>query len=143
MHLTGWNPNITLDLSLLDNRIIIDYVTNRTYILTASKRQQIQVNYLLQSKMRFLYDMMVNYFKIEILSFQSCTNLLRLSSLKGWVRSSAFSADGFLIPTPQLRYRYDRYSNHKLYFNNSRYECKTSLSKRIWNFKKEESAIKI
>ena len=50
--------------------------------------------------------MTVNYLKMEILSFQSCTNPLRLSSLKGWVRGLAFSADGFLIPTPQICYIY-------------------------------------
>ena len=49
--------------------------------------------------------MTVNYLKMEILSFQSRINPLRLSSLKGWVRGSAFSADGFLIPTPQIHYR--------------------------------------
>ena len=54
--------------------------------------------------MRFLYGQTVNYFKMEILGSQSCANFLRLSSLKGWVRDSAFSASGFLIPTPQIRY---------------------------------------
>ena len=49
--------------------------------------------------------MTVNYLKMEILSFQSCTNPLRLSSLKGWVRGLTFSTDGFLILTPQIRYR--------------------------------------
>ena len=62
---------------------------------------------LLQSKTRFLYDMTVNYLKMQILSIQSRTNPLCLSSLKGWVRGSAFSADGFLIPTPQIRYMYN------------------------------------
>ena len=63
--------------------------------IEASKRWQIQVNYLLQSKTRFLYDMTVNYLKMEILSFQSLTHPFCLSSLKCWVRGSAFSADGF------------------------------------------------
>ena len=80
------HKTITLDLSLLDNQIIIDYVVNQTYILTASNLWQIQVNYLLPSKTRFLYDMTVHYLKMEILSFQSHTNPLRLSSLKVWVR---------------------------------------------------------
>ena len=47
---------------------------------------------------------MVNYLKTEILRFQSCANLLRLYSLKNWVRGSAFSPSGYLVPTPQLRY---------------------------------------
>ena len=37
----------------LDNRIIIDYVANRTYILKASKTRQIQVNYLLNLRYAF------------------------------------------------------------------------------------------
>ena len=36
-----------LGFTLLDNQIIIYYVANRTYILTASKTRQIQVNCLL------------------------------------------------------------------------------------------------
>ena len=47
--------------------------------------------------------MMVNYLKTEILQFQSHANPLRLSSLRGRVRDSAFSAYRFLIPTPQIR----------------------------------------
>ena len=31
-------------------------------------------------------------------------NLLRLSSLKGWVQDLAFSASGFLVPTLQMQY---------------------------------------
>ena len=69
MHLTGWNPNVTLDLSLIDNRIIIDYVMNRAYILTASKRQQIQVNYLLNLRYEFKYPMMVNIIKYDEILF--------------------------------------------------------------------------
>ena len=42
---------------------------------------------------------MVNYLKTEILRFQSRDILLRLSSLKG----SAFSASGYLVPTPHIR----------------------------------------
>ena len=54
--------------------------------------------------MMFLYSQTVNYLKTEILQFQSCTNLLRLSRLKGWVRGSAFSASGYLVPTLQMFY---------------------------------------
>ena len=39
-----------------------------------------------------------------MLQFQSHTNPLSLSSLKGWVRDSAFSAHRFLIPTSKIRY---------------------------------------
>ena len=46
--------------------------------------------------------MTVNYLKTEILQFQYHANLLSLSSLKGWVRDSAFSVYRFLIPTPQM-----------------------------------------
>ena len=106
MHLTGWNPNITLDLSLLENWIIIDNVKNRTYILTAGKPRQKQVNCLLRSKPRFLNYMTVNYLKMEILLFQARTNPLCLSSLNGWVQDSAFSAYWFLISTPQICYIY-------------------------------------
>ena len=38
----------------LDNRIIIHYVANRTYILPASKTRQIQVNYLLNQSLNSL-----------------------------------------------------------------------------------------
>ena len=38
-----------------------------------------------------------NYLKMKILSFQSRTNPLRLSSLEGRVRGSALSADGYLM----------------------------------------------
>ena len=74
--------------------------------------QQVQFNYLFQTKTRFLYDTTVNYLKTEILRFQSHTNLFRLSSLKGWVQDSAFSACRFLIPTPQIRYMYTVYTLH-------------------------------
>ena len=37
----------------------------------------------------------------------------------------------------------ERYANHKLSFNNSRYECNTSLSKHIWNLKKKNHPYKI
>ena len=53
--------------------------------------------------------MTVNYLKMEILRFQSHANLLHQSSLKDWVRDSAFSVYRFLIPTPQIHYRYKRY----------------------------------
>ena len=42
-----------LGFTILDNRIIIDYVANRTYILTASKTRRIQVNYLLNQGYKF------------------------------------------------------------------------------------------
>ena len=46
-----------------------------------------------------------NYLKIKILwTFQSRTNPLRLSSLKVWVRGSAFSADEYLVFNPLMRY---------------------------------------
>ena len=93
-----------LGFILLDNQIIIDYVANQTYILTASKTWQIQVNCLLQSETRFLYDTSVNYLKTEILQFQSHANPLGPSSLRGWVRDLVFSAYWFFIPTPQIRY---------------------------------------
>ena len=54
--------------------------------------------------MMFLYGQTINYLKTEILLFQYLTNLLRLSSLKGWVRGSAFSASGYPEPTPQMHY---------------------------------------
>ena len=44
-----------------------------------------------------------NYLKMKILTFQSCTNSLHLSSLKGWVRGSAFSSHGYLVPNPLMR----------------------------------------
>ena len=66
--------------------------------------QQVQLNYLLQSKTRFLYGQTVNYLKTEILRSQSCANLLRLSSLKGWIQDSALSPPGFLVLTSQIRY---------------------------------------
>ena len=54
--------------------------------------------------MRFLYGQTVNYLKTEKLQFQSCANLLCLSSLKGWVRGSALSTSRYLVPTPQMSY---------------------------------------
>ena len=45
-----------------------------------------------------------HYLKIKILSFQSRTNPLRLSSLKVRVQGSAFSADEYLVPNPLMRY---------------------------------------
>ena len=69
MHFTRWNPNITLDLSLLYNQIIIDYVTNQTYFLTASKCRQIQVNYLLNLSYEFKYPMTVNINKYHNILF--------------------------------------------------------------------------
>ena len=54
--------------------------------------------------MRFLYGQTVNYLKTEILRFQSHANLLRLSSLKGWVCGSAFFASRYLVPTSQMGY---------------------------------------
>ena len=46
-----------------------------------------------------------DYLKIRILSFQSRTNPLRLSSLKVRVPGSAFPADEYLVPNPLMRYR--------------------------------------
>ena len=66
--------------------------------------QQVQFNYLLISKTRFVYGQKVNYLKTEILEFQFHANLLCLSSLKGWVRVSACSASRYLVPSPQMRY---------------------------------------
>ena len=40
----------------------------------------------------------------KVLKFQSHANLLRLSSLKGLVQDSAFSAYRFLMHTSQIRY---------------------------------------
>ena len=104
---------VPLGFIVLDNRIIINYVMNRTYILQASKPRPIQVNCLLNLRYEFKYPMAINitryndillytfnaqavnhspyagfrfnYVKMKILSFQSRTNTLRLSSLKGWV----------------------------------------------------------
>ena len=42
-----------LGFILMDNWIIIDYVANRTYILTAGKTGQIQVNCLLNQRYEF------------------------------------------------------------------------------------------
>ena len=42
-----------LGFILLYNRIIIDYVANRTYILTASETRQIQIYYLLNQRYKF------------------------------------------------------------------------------------------
>ena len=124
---------VPLGFILLDNQIIIDYVKNRTYILQASKRRQIQLNCLLNLRYEFKYPMSVNitryddillftfnaqavnhlspitgfrfnYLKMMIQSFQSCTNPLCRSSLKGWVQRSAFLADGYLVPNPLMRY---------------------------------------
>ena len=47
-----------------------------------------------------------NSLKIRILSFQSRTNPLRLSSLKVRVRGSAFSTDECLVLNPLVRYSY-------------------------------------
>ena len=53
----------------LDNRITIDYVANPTYILTASKTQQIQVNFLLNLIYAFKYLTTVNIIKYDDLLF--------------------------------------------------------------------------
>ena len=42
---------------LLDNQILINYVTNQTYIFQASKHRQIQVNCFLNLKYEFKYPM--------------------------------------------------------------------------------------
>ena len=55
-----------------------------------------------------------NYLQMKILSFQSRTNPLRLSSLKGWVQGSAFSADGYLIPNPLMCYIVGHKSLHPM-----------------------------
>ena len=60
---------VHLGFILLDNRIIIDFVTNRTYILTASKRRQIQVNYLLNLRYKFKYPMAVKMIKYNDILF--------------------------------------------------------------------------
>ena len=52
-----------LGFILLDNRIIIDYVVNRTYILTANETWQIQVNCLLNLIYLFKYPTRVNIIK--------------------------------------------------------------------------------
>ena len=44
---------VLLRLVLLDDRLTIGYVKNRTYIFKASKRQLIQVNYLLNLRYEF------------------------------------------------------------------------------------------
>ena len=81
---------------MLSNTIIPSAQNNFT--------QQVQFNYLLLSKTWFLYGQTVNYFKTEILRFQSHANLLCLSSLKGWVQVSAFSTSRYLVASPQMRY---------------------------------------
>ena len=58
-----------LGFILLDNWIIIDYVANRTYILTASKTRQIQVNYLLNLRYGFKYPTTVNIIKYDDILF--------------------------------------------------------------------------
>ena len=52
-----------LGFILLDYRIIIDYVVNPTYILSASKPRQIQVNCLLNLMYAFKYPTRVNNIK--------------------------------------------------------------------------------
>ena len=56
---------VPLGFILLDNQIIIDYVTNQTYIFTASKCWQIQVNLLLNLRYEFKYPMAVNITKLD------------------------------------------------------------------------------
>ena len=56
---------VPLGFILLDNQIIINYVTNRTYILQASKRRQIQVNCLLNLRYEFKYPMTDNINKYD------------------------------------------------------------------------------
>ena len=58
-----------LGFILLDNRIIINYVVNQTYILTASKTRQIQVNCLLNLRYGFKYPTMVNIIKYSDILF--------------------------------------------------------------------------
>ena len=58
-----------LGFILLDNSIIIDYVLNQTYILTASKTWQIQVYYLLNLRYRFKYPTTVNNIKYDDILF--------------------------------------------------------------------------
>ena len=53
-----------LGFILLDNWIIIDYVVNRTYILTVSRTQQIKVDCLLQSKMNVFIGYDGQLFKV-------------------------------------------------------------------------------
>ena len=60
---------VHLEFILLDNRIIIYYVMNQTYILTASKCWQIQVNYLLNLRYKFKYPMTVNIIEYNNILF--------------------------------------------------------------------------
>ena len=52
-----------------------------------------------------------HYLKIRILSFQSRTNPLHLSSLKVRVPGSAFSADEYLVFNPLMCYIYMIYAH--------------------------------
>ena len=142
---------VPLGFILLDNRLTIDYIMNWTYIFEPVKRWLIQVNCLLNLRYEFKYDMAVNiirykdgliyafnaqavnhlspysgfrfhYLKIRILSLQSRTNPLRLSSLKVRVWGSAFSADEYLVLnllmgyiTVDCRVNLKAYCTHFLY----------------------------
>ena len=121
------------DLPLSYNRLLIDYVTNPTYIFKASKLRQIQVSCLLNLRYEFKYAMAVtiiifryrliytfnaqavnhlplylgfrsNYLKIRILSLQSPTNPLRISSLRIRVWDFAFYADEYLVQSLYIHY---------------------------------------
>ena len=58
-----------LGFILLDNRIIIEYVCNRSYIFTASKIRQLQINYLLNLRYTFKYPKTVDIIKYDKILF--------------------------------------------------------------------------
>ena len=59
--LKGYKSHVLQRSTLSYTRLLIDYVTNRTYIFKASKRRLIQINYLFQAKKEYLYGLAVKY----------------------------------------------------------------------------------
>ena len=111
MHLTGWNPNITLGLSLLDNQIIIDYVANQTYILTASKTWQIQVNYFLNLRYKFKYPAPVKTIKYDNILFYTFV-MQAVNHLSSYAGFRLPPLQEYMLST--FCYRYSQYQSISL-----------------------------